>query len=130
MQIQLKNQGKLHSLLIEYATEQYICVLHCIVLIFVICISAMEHELVIPKTMPSNLLKKDWSKRHCYYRKGALPFLKLVHEMDVYEDDVWLVTLPKCGTTWMQELLWLVMHDCNFDEALKEHLEVRSPFME
>lgn len=90
----------------------------------------MEYELVVPKTMPSNLLEKNWVERKCYYRKGAVPFLNLVHEMCVHMDDVWLVTLPKCGTTWMQELLWLIMHNCDFKKAHEEHLEVRSPFME
>lgn len=90
----------------------------------------MDFEQVYMKSGPSNLLSKDWASRKCYYRKGASAFLELVHDMTVYNDDVWLVTLPKCGTTWMQELLWLLMHNCDFDGALREHLEVRTPFME
>jgi hypothetical protein len=29
----------------------------------------------------------------------------------IYEDDVWVVTLPKCGTTWTQEMVWLLNND-------------------
>ena len=79
---------------------------------------------------PVNLINKDWSKRPLKYNTNRLDFLKKVHELEVYDDDVWLVTWAKCGTTWMQELLWLVMNDYDFETAKKEHLEVRTPFLE
>uniref|UniRef100_A0A1A9WQH9 Sulfotransferase domain-containing protein n=1 Tax=Glossina brevipalpis TaxID=37001 RepID=A0A1A9WQH9_9MUSC len=90
----------------------------------------MEFEQVVPKSFPRNLLDKDWKQRKCYYPKGRKEFLDLVHNMLVKDDDVWLVTLPKSGTTWMQELLWLVVNNFDFDAAKSEHLEVRTPFME
>lgn len=44
-------------------------------------------------------------------------------------DDVYVLTYPKCGTTWMQELVWLVLNDCDF-EGSKLSLSIRAPFME
>ncbi|KAK4023113.1 hypothetical protein OUZ56_008544 [Daphnia magna] len=44
-------------------------------------------------------------------------------------DDVWIVTFPKCGTTWTQELVWMVMNECD-EEAGKQPLTIRSPFLE
>lgn len=86
---------------------------------------------VQPKRYPTNLLPEEyWEKRVCYYPPNCLNFLHKVHDIDVYEDDVWLVTLPKCGTTWMQELLWLVLNNFDFATAKSEHLEIRSPFLE
>uniref|UniRef100_A0A1L8EFU1 Putative estrogen sulfotransferase-like isoform x1 n=1 Tax=Haematobia irritans TaxID=7368 RepID=A0A1L8EFU1_HAEIR len=84
-----------------------------------------------PKRFPTNLLPLEhWSKRVFHYVPNQEKFLDKVHDIEVFEDDVWLVTLPKCGTTWMQELLWLVMNGYDFQAAKSEHLEVRSPFME
>jgi len=45
------------------------------------------------------------------------------------DDDVWVVTFPKCGTTWTQEMVWMVTHDCD-SEAGKKQLHDRSPFIE
>ncbi|XP_054089288.1 amine sulfotransferase-like [Zeugodacus cucurbitae] len=89
----------------------------------------MNQVLVQPKAYPTNLLQKDWSKRKLTHRCGQA-FVDKVHDMEVRDDDVWIVTLPKCGTTWMQELLWLVMNDFDFEAARSEHLEVRTPYLE
>ncbi|XP_073819762.1 luciferin sulfotransferase-like [Musca autumnalis] len=83
-----------------------------------------------PERYPTQLLQKDWSKRKLHYRTDRLEYIKKVQHVEVLPDDVWLVTLPKCGTTWMQELLWLVLNNFDFETAKKEHLELRSPYME
>jgi len=53
-----------------------------------------------------------------------------VHDMKLRDDDVWVVTLPKCGTTWMQELSWLLLNNFDFAGALAKDQELRSPFLE
>ncbi|XP_017123123.1 sulfotransferase 1E1-like [Drosophila elegans] len=90
----------------------------------------MEREQVTPRSYPTNLIDKDWSNRKLMFRKNSEKFLNLVHDMKLRDDDVWIVTLPKCGTTWMQELLWLLINDFDFDGALAKDLELRSPYME
>jgi hypothetical protein len=34
------------------------------------------------------------------------------------------------GTTWTSELAWLIMNDCNYEEAARVPLSVRSPNIE
>ena len=33
------------------------------------------------------------------------------------ERDVWVVTPPKCGTTWSQEMIWLIANDLDYEGA-------------
>jgi len=49
--------------------------------------------------------------------------------MEVRDDDIWVVTYPKSGTTWMQELVWQVVNNFNTHEG-KAFLGSRFPFLE
>ncbi len=51
-------------------------------------------------------------------------------EFEVRDDDVWVASYPKCGTTWTQEMVWLIVNDLNFGEAKKSTLETRMPYMD
>ncbi|XP_055842435.1 luciferin sulfotransferase-like [Episyrphus balteatus] len=48
----------------------------------------------------------------------------------VRKDDIWIVTYPKCGTTWTQEMTWMLMNDLNFDEAKSVDITQRSIYFE
>jgi len=48
---------------------------------------------------------------------------------EVRPDDIWIITYPKCGTTWTQEIVWNIMNDMN-QELGKLPLFARSPFLE
>ncbi|CAG5134654.1 unnamed protein product [Candidula unifasciata] len=56
--------------------------------------------------------------------------LDAVKFFDVRYDDVFIATYPKAGTTWMQEITWLLMNDGNFETAMKTPVYMRSPFLE
>ncbi|XP_020799212.1 estrogen sulfotransferase-like [Drosophila serrata] len=91
----------------------------------------MQRVQVTPRTYPTELIDKDWSKRKITHRYVKIQeFIDVIHDMEIREDDVWVVTLPKSGTTWMQELLWLLLNNCDFEGALSTHQELRSPFLE
>ena len=49
--------------------------------------------------------------------------------MSVRPDDVWVVTYPKCGTTWTQEMVWQIAHGVDL-EGGKKWLNDRFPFLE
>ncbi|KAH8347707.1 hypothetical protein KR084_000305 [Drosophila pseudotakahashii] len=90
----------------------------------------MERVQVTPRSFPTNLIDKDWANRKHLHKKNSEHFLSLVHDMKLRDDDVWVVTLPKCGTTWTQELSWLLLNNCDFAGALAKDQELRSPFLE
>ena len=52
-----------------------------------------------------------------------------IQNFKVREDDIWIITYPKCGTTWTQEIVWHIMNDVN-KELGKLPLFNRSPFLE
>ena len=47
----------------------------------------------------------------------------------VRADDVWIVTPPKCGTSWTQELVWNILNGVQV-ERIPEPLFDRSPFID
>jgi len=56
--------------------------------------------------------------------------LEKVKKMTLRPDDVWVVTPPKCGTTWMQELSWCVGNDMDLDTAKNVSQYYRFPFLD
>jgi hypothetical protein len=42
-----------------------------------------------------------------------------VQNFEVHEDDVFLCGFPRSGTTLMQEMLWLISHNFDFEQAEK-----------
>ncbi|KAG5678030.1 hypothetical protein PVAND_007737 [Polypedilum vanderplanki] len=56
--------------------------------------------------------------------------LDRIKNFEVFEDDTWIVTYPKCGTTWTQEMVWMILNNLNYEQAMKEDLYKRSPFLE
>lgn len=56
--------------------------------------------------------------------------LDAVKDFKVSDDDVFIATYPKAGTTWLQEIVWLIMHDGDFTGAYEKPIYFRSPFLE
>ncbi|KAH8300635.1 hypothetical protein KR018_000478 [Drosophila ironensis] len=52
------------------------------------------------------------------------------YNFEARPDDVWIATVPRSGTTWTQELIWLVANKLNFEEAQRRPLTERFPFFE
>ena len=38
--------------------------------------------------------------------------------------------IKNSGTTWMQELVWMVVNNCDFEKGKSAQLSLRSPFLE
>ncbi|XP_055621717.1 luciferin sulfotransferase-like [Toxorhynchites rutilus septentrionalis] len=81
-----------------------------------------------PNSAPANI--RNGCERHSVMIEAFLPLLEEIRNFEVLEDDVWVITFPKCGTTWTQEMVWLLNNNLNFERAKKISLEERFPFLE
>ena len=61
---------------------------------------------------------------------GFEKFQQPIKNLQVRNDDMYVLTFPRTGTTWTQELVWLVHNDCNFEEAKAVPLDKRFPFLD
>uniref|UniRef100_A0A182JPP8 Sulfotransferase domain-containing protein n=1 Tax=Anopheles christyi TaxID=43041 RepID=A0A182JPP8_9DIPT len=68
-------------------------------------------------------------KAHCFTTMFKQHEQELL-EAEVYPDDVWVISYPKSGTTWAQEMVWLICNDLNFEAARADSLATRFPFLE
>ncbi|OWR53533.1 Retinol dehydratase [Danaus plexippus plexippus] len=52
-----------------------------------------------------------------------------IYNFPLRSDDVFVISFPKSGTTWTQELVWLLLNDLDYEKA-KKSLNYRFPFLE
>lgn len=105
-QFELKSQNNTNNIRIPYPTKRY----------------ATEG-----KNIP---LKKNWSETWCslpsYFDKVFVNTLNF----ELRSDDVFVVTFIKSGTTWMQECVWLLLNNLDFEKSKESLISERSPFLE
>uniref|UniRef100_A0A1E1W8N3 Sulfotransferase domain-containing protein n=1 Tax=Pectinophora gossypiella TaxID=13191 RepID=A0A1E1W8N3_PECGO len=53
-----------------------------------------------------------------------------IYNLRVRPDDVWVITFPRSGTTWSQELVWLLENNLDFNTAREKPLFERFPMLE
>lgn len=56
--------------------------------------------------------------------------LSKIKEFEVFEDDVFLTGYPRSGTTFVAEMLWLMMNNFDFDKATSMVTDDRVPGLE
>ena len=64
------------------------------------------------------------------FPKSFLSYEKAIHDFEVRDDDVYVTSFPKCGTTWTQEMVWNICNNFDFDKAKSVPLVKRMPFIE
>ena len=52
-----------------------------------------------------------------------------IYNFTLRDDDIWIVTFPKTGTTWTQELVWMLVNNVDKEKSAVP-LDERSPFLE
>jgi hypothetical protein len=56
--------------------------------------------------------------------------LEKIKKFEMFEDDVILCGFPRSGTTLMQEMIWLIVNDFNFEGATSVITDKRMPMFE
>lgn len=57
-------------------------------------------------------------------------FADQIYNFEARADDVWVSTIPRSGTTWVQEMIWLICNDLDYEQALSTSLNERFPYFE
>ncbi|XP_063822181.1 luciferin sulfotransferase-like [Ostrinia nubilalis] len=60
------------------------------------------------------------------FKKEAVP----IYNLPLKADDVFVLSYPKSGTTWVQELVWLIGNNLDYEQAAAIPLVKRFPFLE
>ncbi|XP_076276129.1 sulfotransferase 1E1 [Lasioglossum baleicum] len=68
---------------------------------------------------------KNWFFPYRYTKQGTG-----FYNFKARPDDTWVLSYPRSGTTWTQELVWLLSNNLEFERAGKELLAERFPFLE
>lgn len=73
---------------------------------------------------------RPWEPKPCVLPEKFQAFADRIRNFEVYDDDVWIITFPKCGTTWTQEMVWLIDHNLDYETAKRDSINSRSVYLE
>uniref|UniRef100_A0A1I8JUQ0 Sulfotransferase domain-containing protein n=1 Tax=Anopheles funestus TaxID=62324 RepID=A0A1I8JUQ0_ANOFN len=90
----------------------------------------VEVHLSDPSDLPKGVGNQTQAPAHCVLNENYKLSAERIRNLTVYDDDLWIVTAPKCGTTWTQEMMWLLDNDLNYQMASEINLIHRSIFLE
>jgi hypothetical protein len=65
-----------------------------------------------------------------FFPKSYVNHVEKLKNFPVFEDDVWLLCWYKTGSTWAQEMVWLLNNDLDFKRASRKVIDERFPYYE
>lgn len=71
-----------------------------------------------------------WLNRPCFMNAKFAQFAEEIYRLQVRPDDVWVISFPKSGTTWTQEMVWMLVNDLDYTTATSKTLEERFIYLE
>ncbi|GLV45842.1 Sulfotransferase 4 [Carabus blaptoides fortunei] len=102
--------------------------------------AVFPYEIVsVDEKTKDELLEDFTGERTSYVRVGPEKYIFPIkyakeaqdyYNIEVKSDDIWIVTIPRSGTTLTQELVWLIGNDLNYKKAFNQPLSQRFPFLE
>ena len=62
--------------------------------------------------------------------KGGQKIFKDIYNMEVTPHDVWVITYPRSGTTWTQEMVWNILNNLDFEKARQTDIDQKFFFLD
>ena len=62
--------------------------------------------------------------------KNILEIYDDIYKFELRSDDIWILSYPKCGSNWTQEMVWQIVNKVNLDLPFEIPLLKRSPLLE
>lgn len=59
--------------------------------------------------------------------KNVCECMESIINLDVRSDDVFVCSLPKCGSSWIHLIVWLLTHDLDYDKIQKPRVDFDIP---
>lgn len=75
-------------------------------------------------------LEKDWAQRVSIISHSFKNYIDKTLNFEVREDDVYIMGMAKSGTTWLQEIVWLITNNFDIESSLKSTISSRIQWLE
>lgn len=81
-------------------------------------------------TRPNAAVAEKWCLAPTFLPANYQSSVQVIQDFKVRPDDVWVITFPKSGTTWAQEMVWQICNNLDYEKGHMEGLHMRFPFLE
>lgn len=86
---------------------------------------------VHPQKVPYDLpITKKWIVEPVFMPSAYSEMAQVIYDLDVRSDDIWVISFPKSGTTWTQEMVWLLANNLDLKKANEIIQDDRYQYME
>lgn len=75
-------------------------------------------------------LPPDWKFEPVYIWKSYKNWAEQLYNFDVQPDDTYICCSMKTGSTWLEQIVWLLLNDLSYEKASKEYITKRTGFLE
>lgn len=91
---------------------------------------ATKFVYAFPRPNPVSPLGPDYKFAPCFLPIKCKKYLHQIENFTVLKDDIWGVSFAKTGSTWTQEMIWLMNNNLDYVTAREMQLFARFPFFE
>lgn len=89
-----------------------------------------EFGVIKAKETPKTPLGSDYEFDGCFLPLTFVKHADRFKNFKVREDDVWIISYPKTGTTWTIEMAWILMNELDYENTTKISPSYRIPYLE